>query len=154
MEYWLSKQQADEAVSLFKEKQKKIIEEQQLQAKLIKAGKTFNELMEEWKTNKNKKELLDKFFKIEQTQKIKELEKIAKTRSTRKKRKKKPHKQIQAKPLEVGDCVRMANFPQKGKILSITKDSAIVELGNLQYNVKIDKLKAVQSSTIMVNPNE
>ncbi len=148
LEYWLSKQKADEVIANFKEKQRKLIEEQEIQTKLIKAGKNFNALMEEWKTAKNKKAVIDKFFKIEQTQKIKALEKAAVQNTPKKKRKKRPQKVVESKPLEVGDSVRMANFPQKGKILSIHKDSAIVELGNLQYNVKLDKLKAVQQRVV------
>lgn len=114
-------------------------------ARTIQYGKFLEDLLFQYDKNKNKKILTDKLLKKYQAEKVKQLEnkKSALVKPKRAKSGRKP--KFDPKLFKVGDEVRLKNSHQKGKISSIEKEKAEVNMGFIKTIVSINDLRPVET---------
>jgi len=114
-------------------------------ARTIQYGKFLEDLLFQYDKNKNKKILTDKLLKKYQAEKVKQLENkksaLVKPKKTKSGRKPK----FDPKLFKVGDEVRLKNSHQKGKISSIEKEKAEVNMGFIKTIVSINDLRPVET---------
>jgi DNA mismatch repair protein MutS2 len=137
--------------------------------RLIYLGQKFNDLAENFYTNKRKRELMNELFKLVQIENSKRKKvdvnqqlklkkeqqriqkeagkKIAVIRKEKKKAKEKEVKAAPPKPvLKLGDRVRMFDGKAVGTIDSIEKNKAVVNYGVFTTNISLEQLELVESS--------
>ena len=111
--------------------------------KLIQLGKFTDDALNRFDSNKNKKELLEKFLKKHHALQIKKLEaekELLKPVKKNKKVKKKPIK-IDPKSFKVGDKVRLKESNQIGEIVEIKKDRAELSFGFVKTSAPLIDLR-------------
>ena len=111
--------------------------------KLIQLGKFTDDALNRFDTNKNKKELLEKFLKKHHALQIKKLEaekELLKPVKKNKKVKKKSTK-IDPKLFKVGDKVRLKESNQIGEIVEIKKDRAELSFGFVKTSAPLIDLR-------------
>ncbi|WP_025739405.1 endonuclease MutS2 [Aquimarina pacifica] len=137
--------------------------------RMIYLGQKIDILSEKYFNNKQKKELINEFFKIVQVENSKRKKQNAKQRQVKKAKehkiakeveqkvqvirkkkiaeKKKEEKTLESKPkitLKIGDRVRMHDGKSIGTIDTIEKGKAIVNYGIFTTNVALDQLEFVE----------
>lgn len=120
-----------------------------LRNKLLEKGKYLNDLLKEFDTTKNKKQVFEKLIKKHQSEKIKALEAQKKVETKQRlaalqKKKSKPKKNTQKVSLAVGDTVALIGGKEKGFIEKIEKDKAHVSFGFIKSIVELKKLRFVK----------
>ena len=111
--------------------------------KLIQLGKFTDDALNRFDSNKNKKELLEKFLKKHHALQIKKFEaekELLKPVKKNKKVKKKPIK-IDPKLFKVGDKVRLKESNQTGEIVEIKKDRAELSFGFVKTSAPLIDLR-------------
>lgn len=110
--------------------------------KLMDYGKKLHQLTEEWLETKNKKEVIHKFVKLAgyEYAKKKALEEYEKTVEFKNKK----IKQVRNK-IAVGSKVKMLRSKEIGVVKSLKDERAIIILGNVEFNVGLEKLELVSS---------
>lgn len=106
-------------------------------ARLVEAGRKYEDLLEKWKRGATRKELLEQIVQAGQKRKQKEVRAAARSEGGGKKPRR---RKTEKKPIEVGDRVKLPGGKSTGTVASIADGKAMVEFGNMRLQVKTDTL--------------
>jgi len=121
--------------------------------RLIELGKKYESLMEEWRDRKKRKEIISKLTlasekeaarkkEKDEVEKLREKkERIRKQKENRRKNQKE-NRNSAAKPIKVGDKVKLRDTKEPGVVEEIKKDKATVVFGMVRTIVPINKLRS------------